>query len=33
VLKDGRVEDIGTHDELVARGGLYAHMTEINMYA
>ena len=33
VLKDGRVEDIGTHDELVARGGLYAHMTEINMHA
>lgn len=33
VLNEGRVEDIGTHDELVARGGLYAHMTEINMYA
>jgi len=33
VLNEGRIEDIGTHDELVARGGLYAHMTEINMYA
>jgi len=33
VLSDGRVEDIGTHDELVARDGLYAHMTEINMHA
>ena len=33
VLNDGKIEDIGTHDELVARGGLYAHMTEINMYA
>jgi len=33
VLKDGHIDDIGTHDELVERGGLYAHMTEINMYA
>ncbi|MCL2286023.1 MAG: ABC transporter ATP-binding protein/permease [Firmicutes bacterium] len=33
VLNDGKIEDIGTHGELVARGGLYAHMTEINMYA
>ena len=33
VLNDGRIEDIGTHDELIARGGLYAHLTEINMYA
>ena len=33
VLKDGQVEDIGSHDELMARGGLYAHLTEINMYA
>jgi len=33
VLSEGKIEDIGTHDELVARGGLYAHMTEINMYA
>jgi len=33
VLSQGRIEDIGTHDELVQRGGLYAHMTEINMYA
>jgi len=33
VLNEGQIEDIGTHDELVARDGLYAHMTEINMYA
>jgi ATP-binding cassette subfamily B protein len=33
VLNEGRVEDIGTHEELLERGGLYAHMTEINLYA
>ena len=33
VLSEGKIEDIGTHDELVERGGMYAHMTEINMYA
>jgi subfamily B ATP-binding cassette protein MsbA len=33
VLNEGRVEDIGTHEELLKRGGLYAHMTEINLYA
>ena len=33
VLNEGRIEDMGTHDELIARGGLYAHLTEINMYA
>jgi len=33
VLNDGQIEDIGTHDELIARGGLYAHLTEINLYA
>jgi len=31
VLNDGKIEDMGTHDELVSRGGLYAQMTEINM--
>jgi len=33
VLKDGEIEDMGSHDELMARGGLYAHLTEVNMYA
>lgn len=33
VLNEGEVEDIGTHDELVSRGGLYAHLSEINMSA
>ena len=33
VLNEGGIEDIGTHDELVARDGLYAHMTEINIHA
>jgi len=33
VLSDGKIEDIGSHDELMERGGLYAHLTEINMYA
>jgi len=33
VLKDGMIEDIGTHDELTLRDGLYAHMSEINMNA
>ena len=31
VLKDGKIEDTGSHDELVSRGGLYAHLTEVNM--
>jgi len=33
VLNEGCVEDMGTHDELLERGGLYAHMTAINQYA
>ena len=33
ILNEGGIEDIGTHDELMARGGLYAHLTEINRSA
>ncbi|MCL2577349.1 MAG: hypothetical protein FWE27_04785 [Defluviitaleaceae bacterium] len=33
VLKNGRIETTGTRDERISRDGLYAHMTEINMYA
>jgi ATP-binding cassette subfamily B protein len=29
VLDEGRVDDRGTHDELIARGGLYAEMFEL----
>jgi ATP-binding cassette subfamily B protein len=33
VLNNGAVEDVGTHDELMTRGGLYAQLAEINMTA
>jgi ABC-type multidrug transport system fused ATPase/permease subunit len=33
VLNNGAVEDAGTHDELMKRGGLYAQLAEINMSA
>ena len=33
VLNNGQIEDVGTHDELLSRGGLYAHLTAINLYA
>jgi len=29
VLKDGVVAESGEHDKLLARGGLYAHLHEI----
>ena len=28
VLKEGRIEESGTHGELLEKGGLYAHMWE-----
>jgi ATP-binding cassette subfamily B protein len=29
VLADGRVEDIGTHEELLERGGRYKELFEL----
>jgi ABC-type multidrug transport system fused ATPase/permease subunit len=26
VLRDGRIEELGSHDELIARNGRYAHL-------
>lgn len=31
VLDAGRIVDSGTHQELLARGGLYAHLTELQL--
>ena len=29
VMDDGQIVDTGTHDELVAKGGLYAHLAQL----
>ena len=29
VLKDGEIREMGTHKDLVANGGIYAHMWEV----
>jgi ATP-binding cassette subfamily B protein len=31
VLKDGAIEELGSHYELVGRGGLYAHLYELQL--
>ena len=33
VIEEGRVAEVGTHDELVARGGAYARMNAIQTAA
>jgi len=33
VLQDGRVAEMGTHDELVDSDGLYAHLNKMNYAA
>jgi ATP-binding cassette subfamily B protein len=33
VIQDGRVAESGTHAELVANGGIYARMNEIQQNA
>lgn len=33
VLRDGLVEELGTHDELIARGGLYAALHQLQVAA
>ena len=31
VINDGRIEELGTHQELIAKGGVYAHLCEIQL--
>ena len=31
VLKDGRINELGTHDELLAKGGQYADMWNMQL--
>ena len=29
VLRDGKIAEQGTHEELIARGGLYKHLVDM----
>ena len=31
VLEDGRLSDLGTHSELISRGGIYREIYDIQM--
>ena len=31
VMKDGRIAEQGSHDELLAKGGLYTHLVQRQM--
>ena len=33
VVAEGRIAEQGTHDELLARGGIYAHLIEMQSFA
>jgi subfamily B ATP-binding cassette protein MsbA len=32
VLRDGKIAETGSHEELLERGGLYAHLHQIQFF-